>query len=74
MQAVSRDLLAESIIRAEENGFEVLMHSHDELVCEAPKGTKTEKEYKQIMGAVPSWAEGLPLKTGGWVGTRYKKG
>lgn len=74
VQAVSRDLLAEAIVRAEKSGFEVLMHSHDELVCEAPKGTKTEKEYKQVMSALPAWAKGLPLKTGGWIGNRYKKG
>jgi DNA polymerase bacteriophage-type len=74
VQAVSRDLLAEAIVNAEQSGFDVLMHSHDEMVCEAPKGTKTSDEYKNVMLKLPTWAEGLPLKTGGWVGTRYKKG
>lgn len=74
VQAVSRDLLAESIVRAEKAGFNVLMHSHDECVSEAPIGKFTSEQYKEIMEALPKWAEGLPLKTGGWKGFRYKKG
>lgn len=84
VQAVSRDILAETIVRAEETGFDVLMHSHDELVCEAPIGKfKTELDskgvlycpkYRKVLETLPTWAEGLPLKTGGWTANRYKKG
>lgn len=74
VSAISRDLLAESIVRAEKAGFQVLMHSHDELVSEAPKGGFGMEEYKNIMETLPAWGRGLPIKTGGWVGPRYKKG
>ena len=73
-QAIARDILAESIVRVENVGFKVLMHSHDELVSEAPKGIFTGEDYKKIMEVLPAWADGLPLKSGGWVGDRYKKG
>jgi DNA polymerase len=74
VQAVSRDLLAFAIVNAEQSGFKVLMHAHDELVCEAPKGKFTNDDYKKIMETLPPWAEGLPLKASGWTGLRYKKG
>lgn len=73
VQAVSRNLLAESIVRAEEHGFEVLMHSHDELVAERLKGAATSDDYRALMEVLPPWADGLPLKAGGWVGQRYRK-
>lgn len=74
VQAVSRDLLAAAIVRAEKKGFKVLMHSHDELVSEAPKGRFTGDEYKEVMEHLPAWAQGLPIKAEGWIDTRYRKG
>jgi len=74
VQAVARDVLAHAIVKAEGAGFDVLMHSHDELVSEATIGTKKHEDYKKIMQTAPPWAAGLPLKSGGWVGPRYKKG
>ena len=84
VQAVSRDILADAILRAEDVGFKVLMHSHDELVCEAKKGAALlatdskgvlySPDYRKVLETPPAWAKGLPLKSGGWVGERYKKG
>jgi DNA polymerase len=73
VQAVARDVLAESITRVNKAGFNVLMHSHDELVCEAPKGKFESKDYRKVMETLPEWATGLPLKSGGWCGPRYHK-
>ncbi len=82
-QAVARDVLSGAIVRAEETGFDVLMHSHDELVSEATGGLyRLERDdkglycplYREIMETPPPWAPDLPLKAGGWVGPRYKKG
>lgn len=82
-QAVSRDVLANALLRAEKSGFKVLMHSHDELVSEAPIGNNLVVEhggepfsplYRKIMEEPPSWAPDLPLKSEGWVNTRYRKG
>ncbi len=83
-QAVARDVLAGALMRAEDNGFQVLMHSHDELVSEADfgkfeleadgKGNSYCPQYRKIMEQPPIWAPDLPLKSGGWAGDRYKKG
>lgn len=74
VQAVARDVLAEAMVRVDRAGFKVLFHAHDELVSEAPIGTKTSEEYQKIIEQVPEWATGLPLKAAGWQGTRYRKG
>ncbi len=74
VQAISRDILAEAIVRADKAGFNVLMHSHDEMVSEAPLGKFKIEEYRKIMEELPAWASGLPLKSSGWMGDRYKKG
>jgi DNA polymerase len=74
VQAVSRDILAETIVNAEKAGFYILMHSHDEPISEAPKGKFKLEDFLKIMETLPAWAEGLPIKAGGWTGPRYKKG
>lgn len=72
-QAVARDLLAESLVRLEEKGFPIVMHVHDEVVCELPKNTKTIEEMEEILTELPSWADGLPIAAEGAKGFRYQK-
>lgn len=74
VQAVSRDILAEAFVRVEKAGYAPLMHSHDELVSEAPVGSRASSEgYRALMEELPEWADGLPLKASGWMGPRYAK-
>jgi len=75
VQAVSRDLLAHSMIRLKEEGFKIVMHVHDEIVAEvstrlAEEGLKT---MSRIMGEEVSWAGGLPLRADGYITPFYKK-
>lgn len=72
-QAVCRDILAQAMLRLEENGFPIVMHVHDEAVGEIRAGTRTLEEFEQIMTVTPPWATGFPISAAGWAGERYKK-
>lgn len=72
-QAVSRDCMAEAMLRVEDAGYEILITVHDEVLCERDKGTGTQQDFERLMSVRPDWAQDLPLKVGGWVGERYRK-
>jgi DNA polymerase bacteriophage-type len=73
IQAISRDLLAEAMHRLEESGYPIILHCHDEVVCEMPDGKGSIEEFQKIMTVVPKWADGLPLSADVWEGGRYCK-
>jgi DNA polymerase len=73
-QAVARDVLADSMLRAEEAGYPVVLSVHDELICETPDTNKfTAEELVKIMTKNPAWADGLPLAAEGEEMKRYRK-
>ena len=73
VQAVARDCLAEAIIRLEENGFPVVFHVHDEVICEVPEGVSSAKELGALMAEPIPWAPGLPLKADAYECEYYRK-
>lgn len=73
VQGTARDLLALALLRLEEAGYPVVMHCHDEAICEVPIGQGSVKEVNRIMAVAPEWAEGLPLKADGFETEFYKK-
>lgn len=60
VQAVSRDILAEAIAEAEHQLIDVVLHVHDEIVCEVPEDFDKRILF-DIMTTQPKWADGLPL-------------
>jgi DNA polymerase len=53
----------------------VVLHVHDELVCEAPEDRAEEvaAQLARVMNTPPAWATGLPLESKIAVMDRYGK-
>ena len=73
VQAFARDCLAESIIKLEDAGYEIVFHVHDEVVIDVPVGESSADEVAEIMGQPIAWAEGLPLSASAYEGPYYFK-
>lgn len=75
-QAIARDCLCDTMQRIYyDAGLPILMHIHDEIVCEVPESEAAEKldVMNDIMSVGPAWAKGLPLKGDGYISKYYKK-
>lgn len=73
VQATSRDILAEAMLRLEDAGFDIVCHVHDEVVLEVPEGVSSVDEINEIMAVNPEWTDGLPLSAAGFESPFYKK-
>lgn len=72
-QGIARDLLVHGMFKAEEAGYPVILHVHDEIVSEVKKEFGSLIEFETLMSDIPAWAEGCPVKAKGWRGERYRK-
>jgi len=83
-QAASRDILVTGMMAAEKAGYEVVLHVHDELICETPDSELFAVEtlgselfavdkLAGIMATGPQWSVGLPLAAAGFETHRYRK-
>ena len=72
-QAVANDLLRHSLHRLEEEGFEVVLHVHDEIVLETAEPEAAAAGLLKIMTTPPKWAYGLPLNAEVGTMVRYGK-
>lgn len=73
VQAVSRDCLAEALLRLAAFGYRIIFHVHDEVVLEMPIGVGSVKEVEEIMAQPIPWAPGLPLASDGFETDYYRK-
>jgi DNA polymerase len=71
VQAISRDCLANAMMKLHAAGFEIVMHVHDEVVAEVD-GDRLD-EMLDIMREPIDWAPGLPLDAAGFVAEFYMK-
>jgi len=75
IQAICRDLLGYWLLRCEENGIKIVLHSYDELVACVPKEEAEERltQMISIMKTGPAWVDGLPLAVDSKISKRYCK-
>jgi DNA polymerase len=71
--AVARDLLVEAMKRLRAVGYNLVMHTHDEIVAEMPVGAGSVEEFKRLLVEVPDWARGLPIAAKAFECDRFKK-
>lgn len=73
-QALCRDLLAHALVTVENAEWPIILHVHDEIVCEMPNTPGfTAAELERMMCDLPVWATGFPLAAEGAELMRYAK-
>jgi DNA polymerase len=75
VQGIARDCLAESMTRVALDGYQIVMHVHDEMIVDVPMGESAQALclINTLMGTPIDWAPGLPLKGDGYICDFYKK-
>lgn len=76
VQAIARDLIAYSMYNLEEEGYQVVMHVHDEAISEVPDDGHTKESLDrmiEIMRRTPDWASDMPLNAAGFISKYYQK-
>jgi len=75
VQAISRDILVEAMLRCEDQGIHCALSVHDELVCvvEEDQAEGALKTVIQELSATPAWAPRLPLGAEGRTRRSYSK-
>jgi DNA polymerase len=76
VQAICRDLLAEAMLTLDAEGFCIVLHVHDEVVCEVQENVAgyERKIMEGIMRTPPVWAPDFPQWSSVKQMKRYGKG
>lgn len=75
IQAIARQVLCLAFGRLDKLRLPLVLHAHDELVCEVPaKDAKAVHDLmEETMARNPDWLPGCPLAAEGWIGDFYRK-
>lgn len=77
VQATARDILAVALQRLAKQGIPVVLHIHDEVVCEIPSTAEACEHAMQIvreaMSTPPDWMPGLPLAADAYLTPYFTK-
>lgn len=73
VQGIARDVLAEGLVNAHREGMNIIMHVHDEIVCDEKSEDKLGL-LTDCMTRLPKWADDdLTLRADGVTSERYRK-
>ena len=65
--------MVDGIWKLEEQQHPVILHDHDEIVCEVDKGTLPIARMEEIMCTPPVWGPDIPIAAEGFLAQRYGK-
>jgi len=72
-QAIGNDFLRASLVELKRLGWHTVLHVHDDIANEEPKGERTLDELIEVMNRELPWSKGMPLAAAGYVSPRYRK-
>lgn len=75
VQALTRDILKVGLQRLDREGFQIVGHSHDEIIVESREGDDehTWETMREWMIQPIEWLPGFPINAAGWSGLYYRK-
>jgi DNA polymerase len=73
VQAAARCILDRGMIRVAHAGYNIIMHSHDEIVAWVRDNFGNKTEFERLMTIKEVWLAGLPLAAKGWEDKVYMK-
>lgn len=73
-QAIAHDIQRHGIELCRAAGYDMVLGVYDEDVFEVPEGFGSVEEVERLMGTMPPWAAGWPIRAaGGYRSARYRK-
>jgi len=74
-QGLARDIFSDMMIRVDAAGYPVILHVHDEMVCEVPEEQAEQalSDILSIMHTAPSWIPDIPVAAEGHILDLYSK-
>lgn len=74
-QGLARDIFADMMLRVDAAGYPVILHVHDELVCEVPEEQAEQalSDIMSIMSTPPEWIPDIPLSAEAHILDAYTK-
>jgi DNA polymerase len=73
IQALTRDILRDGMIAADKAGHKIIGHAHDEAIGEGDTNPADLADFEHHLCSSSPWADGLPIKTEGYISRVYKK-
>jgi DNA polymerase len=74
-QGLARDIFSDMMLRVDAAGYPVILHVHDEMVCEVPEAEAENALAKimEIMSIPPMWIPDIPVAAEGHICDLYSK-
>jgi DNA polymerase len=74
-QGLARDIFSDMMLRIDAAGYPIILHVHDEVVCEVPEAIAEEalSNILKIMSTPPDWIADIPVAAEGQILDIYTK-